>query len=143
MAGELEAFRRMRRDSGVCWAATVAIDRLTSIGLQRLWRGRRVPSASLGLQLAAIFERWGMREADVAIAVEKILYADLRGIDSHGSSMMPFYHRELVAGRLEVRPRIELVRETPSTVSVANSFAPRSVSAGALPTEEARVPSNR
>jgi LDH2 family malate/lactate/ureidoglycolate dehydrogenase len=118
MPAALDAFRRVRRNSGALWACTVAVDRLTSIGLQRLWRGRRVPSELLARQLGAILARWGMTEADAAVAVEKILYADLRGIDSHGSSMLPFYHRELAAGRLEMQPRIEIVRETPSTALV-------------------------
>lgn len=118
MVAGLDAFRRVRRDSGMLWASTVAVDRLTSVGLQRLWRGRRVPSDLLGRQIAEVLARWGMMGDDAAIAVEKILYADLRGIDSHGSSMLPFYHRELVAGRLEMRPRIEIVRENSSTALV-------------------------
>ena len=34
-----------------------------------------------------------MPEAHVAITVEKMLYADLRGIDSHGCCMLPFYQQ--------------------------------------------------
>jgi LDH2 family malate/lactate/ureidoglycolate dehydrogenase len=118
MPAGLDAFRRVSRDSGLLWASTVAVDHLTSVGLQRLWRGRRVPSVTLTRQIAAILACWGMTDEDSAITVEKILYADLRGIDSHGSSMLPFYHRDLVAGRLEMRPRIEVVRETSSTALV-------------------------
>ena len=39
---------------------------------------------------------------------------DLRGVDSHGISMLPTYDRELRAGRLNMRPVFRTVREGPA-----------------------------
>jgi LDH2 family malate/lactate/ureidoglycolate dehydrogenase len=109
------ALRRVARESGPLWAATVAVDRLGPLGIQRLWPSRRVPAETLERQLAAVFASWGMCDEHVATTAAMVLYADLRAIDSHGSGMLPFYHRQLVAGRLEPSPRIEVVREKAAT----------------------------
>jgi LDH2 family malate/lactate/ureidoglycolate dehydrogenase len=43
---------------------------------------------------------------------------DLRGVDSHGISMLPTYDREFRSGRLNMRPLFKTVRETPSTALI-------------------------
>jgi LDH2 family malate/lactate/ureidoglycolate dehydrogenase len=47
-----------------------------------------------------------------AVVVERMLYADLHGIDSHGCCMLPFYQRLRSEGRLNTAARIEVVHET-------------------------------
>lgn len=66
----------------------------------------------------AVFERHGVPADDAALAAEVLAAADLRGIDSHGVARLKTYHDMLALGRIEPRPRIELVRETPSTATV-------------------------
>ena len=43
-----------------------------------------------------------------------MLETDLRGVDSHGISMLPTYDREYRAGRLNMRPVFKTVREGPA-----------------------------
>jgi LDH2 family malate/lactate/ureidoglycolate dehydrogenase len=43
-----------------------------------------------------------------------MLETDLRGVDSHGISMLPTYDREFRAGRLNMRPTFRVVREGPA-----------------------------
>lgn len=43
----------------------------------------------------------------VGYIVEALLYASLRGIDTHGVELAPFYFRELSEGRSKIRPKLE------------------------------------
>lgn len=108
-------FVRVARQSGARWACTQAVDRLLPVGAARLWSPRVVPAARLADQDEAILRAWGLSGEHVAITVEKLLYADLRGIDSHGSSKLAFYQQLRRQGRLNPRPAIEVVRESEAT----------------------------
>jgi len=117
-AGRLATFRRVVHDSGALWACALTCDRVLPFGMQRLWRPVRVTAPQLADQLARIFGSWGMPEAHVATTVERILYADLRGIDSHGACMLPFYQRLWHDGVLNPNPTIAVVQQTASTALV-------------------------
>jgi len=114
-AESLSTFRRVAHQSGALWACTLALDRVLPLGTQRLWRPIRVPASTLADQLARVFGAWGMPDAHVVTTVERISYADLRGIDSHGTAMLPFYLQLLRAGVLNPSPNITVVQETAST----------------------------
>jgi LDH2 family malate/lactate/ureidoglycolate dehydrogenase len=66
-------------------------------------------------QLTAIFHGWGMAGEQVETIAQKLVWADLRGIDSHGSALLPLYDDFRRAGKLTLNPEIKLVRETPAT----------------------------
>lgn len=66
----------------------------------------------------SIFLAIGCSEADAATATEVLLSADLRGIDSHGIARLSGYVRLWEAGRVNARPDIRVVYETPSTAVV-------------------------
>ena len=72
-------------------------------------------AAQLAAQAAAILRAWGLDEDSVAAAVEVMLYADLRGIESHGVSTLTLYDEYRRAGKLTLRPQPRVVRETPVT----------------------------
>jgi LDH2 family malate/lactate/ureidoglycolate dehydrogenase len=74
----------------------------------------RVPAKQIREQLESVFRAWGMSDAHAATTAEMMLETDLRGVDSHGISMLPTYDRELRAGRLNVRPVFRTVREGPA-----------------------------
>ena len=74
----------------------------------------RVPAERIREQLSSVLRAWGMREAHVAITAAMMLETDLRGVDSHGISMLPTYDREFRAGRLNMRPQFKTLREGPS-----------------------------
>lgn len=74
--------------------------------------------AALEAFTRAVFERHGVPAEDAALAASVLAAADLRGIDSHGVARLKTYHDMLTLGRIEPRPRIEIVRETASTATV-------------------------
>jgi LDH2 family malate/lactate/ureidoglycolate dehydrogenase len=59
-----------------------------------------------------------MPDDHVATTGEKMLYADLRGIDSHGCSALAFYQRLRTEGRLTTNPAVEIVRDGEATALV-------------------------
>ena len=111
----LARIRHVARDSGWRWAATLAADAALPLGLVRLWREVSVPAERLEAQCAAILASWGIPDDQVATCVASMVWADLHGIDSHGAGMLPTYHASLVAGHLNPRPRIVVLRENAST----------------------------
>lgn len=111
-------FTRVARASGVLWACTLALDRLAPVGVLRLWRPRLVAAALLAEQVEAILAAWGTPADQRATIVERMLYADLRGIDSHGCCMLPFYQRLRADGRLNPAPHIRVVTESATTALV-------------------------
>jgi LDH2 family malate/lactate/ureidoglycolate dehydrogenase len=55
-----------------------------------------------------------MSDAHAGTTAEMMLETDLRGVDSHGISMLPTYDREFRSGRLNMRPAFRTVREGPA-----------------------------
>jgi LDH2 family malate/lactate/ureidoglycolate dehydrogenase len=78
----------------------------------------RIPAEKLREQLAAIFRAWGMAEDSIEPTVRIMIAADLRGIDSHGVLLMSLYDELHRGGRLEMKPEIKIVRESPVTALV-------------------------
>ena len=74
----------------------------------------RVAAPLIREQLVSVLRAWGMGEAHAATTADMMLETDLRGVDSHGISMLPTYDRELRAGRLNMRPQFKTLREGPS-----------------------------
>ena len=65
-----------------------------------------------------VFVRMGCSLEHADKASEVLLSADLRGIDSHGVARLTGYVRLWEAGRINTRPDIHIVHETPSTAVV-------------------------
>ncbi len=63
----------------------------------------------------AVFSKMGCSEEDARTAANVLVSADLRGIDSHGVARLVGYIRLWEAGRINTRPQIRIVHETPST----------------------------
>jgi LDH2 family malate/lactate/ureidoglycolate dehydrogenase len=79
----------------------------------------RVPAEVMAATAAGLFEALGMTADDARLAAEPLIYADLRGIDSHGvSNMFPFYVQWLSGGFLNPRPVPKVVREAPATATI-------------------------
>lgn len=78
----------------------------------------RVSSQRIREQLVSVLRAWGMADAHAETTAEMMLETDLRGIDSHGISMLPSYDREFRAGRLNMRPMFKTVREGPATALI-------------------------
>jgi len=66
----------------------------------------------------AIFQKIGCSKEDAELATKVLLMADLRGIDSHGIARLSGYVRLWESGRINVKPNIRIIHETPSTAVV-------------------------
>ena len=70
----------------------------------------RVPASQIREQLVSVLRAWGMSDAHAATTADMMLETDLRGVDSHGISMLPTYDKEFRAGRLNMRPTFKTGR---------------------------------
>lgn len=93
----------------------------------------RVPARAISDQLVSVFRAWSMSEAHAATTAEVMVETDLRGVDSHGISMLPTYDQEFRSGRLNMRPVFKAVRESPATALIdADASLGHPVSAHAM-----------
>ncbi len=65
-----------------------------------------------------IFLKIGCSKSDAVIAANSLLVADLRGVDSHGIARLSGYVRLWEAKRINSKPSIKIIHETPSTAVV-------------------------
>lgn len=66
----------------------------------------------------SVFKSIGCSDTDAATATIGLIAADLRGIDSHGVARLSGYTRLWEANRVNPKPDIRIVHETPSTAVV-------------------------
>lgn len=66
----------------------------------------------------AVFTKMGLNEKEAKEATNVLVMADLRGIDSHGFARLSGYIRLWEKGRINAKPNISIIHETPSTASV-------------------------
>ena len=71
----------------------------------------RVPAKQIEGQLQDVFRAWGMSDEHAATTAAVMVETDLRGVDSHGISMLPTYDQEFRNGRLNMRPVFKTVRD--------------------------------
>jgi LDH2 family malate/lactate/ureidoglycolate dehydrogenase len=69
-------------------------------------------------QLEAIFTVWGMSAEHAAITALRLTDADIRGIDSHGVTLVPLYAQLRSEGQINFKPNIRVLRESPVTALV-------------------------
>jgi LDH2 family malate/lactate/ureidoglycolate dehydrogenase len=65
-----------------------------------------------------VFEHFGVPEAEALVAAEILVLSDLRGIDSHGVARLASYVGLLKEGRINTKPKMRIVRESPSTATL-------------------------
>jgi LDH2 family malate/lactate/ureidoglycolate dehydrogenase len=65
-----------------------------------------------------VFRHFGVPEDQARTAATVVQAADLRGIDSHGVARLHSYVDMLTLGRIDPKPNITIVRESPSTATV-------------------------
>jgi L-2-hydroxycarboxylate dehydrogenase (NAD+) len=78
----------------------------------------RVRPEVLRRLVQAIAVRAGMGEEQSALLAELLVQNDLRGVFSHGSRQIKDYGRLLRDGRLNARPVVRVLRDTPVTLLV-------------------------
>jgi LDH2 family malate/lactate/ureidoglycolate dehydrogenase len=77
-----------------------------------------VSSVALRAFAQNIFSAMGCSDTDAALAADVLLLADLRGIDSHGVARLTGYVRLWENNRINTKPHIAIVHETPTTATV-------------------------
>ena len=74
-----------------------------------------VPVERVRDQIVAIFTAWGMDPEVVKTAAQVMVETDLAGVDSHGVSMLMDYDEARRKGKLNLKARPKVVRESPVT----------------------------
>ena len=65
-----------------------------------------------------VFLAIGCTNDDALLATKVLLSADIRGIDSHGIARLSGYVRLWEAGRINAKPDVKILHESPSTATV-------------------------
>ena len=78
----------------------------------------RVDSRALREFTREVFIRVGVPPEDADTEAELLIWANLRGVDSHGVHHIPRYVASLEAGDMNAKPNIRVLKETPATVSM-------------------------
>src|SRR5262245_66619636 len=65
-----------------------------------------------------VFERAGLPPEDAAIEAEVLVWANLRGVDSHGVLRIPWYLAMIDNGQMSPRPEVQILQETPAVLFV-------------------------
>jgi LDH2 family malate/lactate/ureidoglycolate dehydrogenase len=76
----------------------------------------RVPAAELREFTKAVFITAGLPSEDAALEAEVLVWANLRGVDSHGVLRIPWYLELIDRGDMNPRPGIRVEKETAATV---------------------------
>jgi LDH2 family malate/lactate/ureidoglycolate dehydrogenase len=82
-------------------------------------RAAAIVAAEALQRLAAdIFARAGMPQADAAVVADVLVWANLRGVDTHGVTRILRYVELIEAGDMNPRPAIAVRTETPASVLI-------------------------
>lgn len=65
-----------------------------------------------------VFTKIGCAASDAGTAADSLLAADLRGVDSHGVARLSGYVRLAEVNRVNCRPDLNILHETPSTATL-------------------------
>ena len=77
-----------------------------------------VPAETLRRFVRDVFVRMGMSEAHATTVAEVVVWANLRGVDSHGVTRVPRYVEWIEAGVVNPRPDIKVATETAASVLI-------------------------
>ncbi len=65
-----------------------------------------------------VFVQAGLPAKDAETEAEVLVWANLRGVDSHGVLRIPWYVENLTNGTMNPKPRIRIEKETPATLLI-------------------------
>ena len=78
----------------------------------------RIPAGELQEFTKGVFVAAGVPSEDAALEAEVLVWANLRGVDSHGVLRIPWYVEMLGKGEMNARPNIRVERETAATLLI-------------------------
>jgi len=103
---------------------------------------RRIAPAAAKAQSREVLRAWGLVDEHARTIAERLEYADLHGVDSHGIALLPLYARLRAEGRINVRPELRVLRDGPvvALVDADNGFGhPAGTKAMLLAVDKARA----
>jgi len=83
----------------------------------------RVAWEPLSKFVKQVFMQVGMSPEDAETEAAVLLWANLRGVDSHGVQLIPLYVESIDTGNMKVKPNIRIERETPATLLIDADYA--------------------
>jgi LDH2 family malate/lactate/ureidoglycolate dehydrogenase len=83
---------------------------------------KRYPVDLVHKQTREILLAWGLSEEHAGVTADMMTETDLRGVDSHGISMLPSYEKQRELKQVNMRPVFKVKRETP-TMAVIDADA--------------------
>ena len=85
--------------------------------------GTRIAWQTLQAFAAEVFGAVGMPAEDAQTEAEVLVWANLRGVDSHGVLRIPSYVRSVQEGGMNPRPKMVVERETPAVLLIEADHA--------------------
>lgn len=79
---------------------------------------QRVDADALETFTRQVFEKAGLPAEDAAVEAKVLVWANLRGVDSHGVQRIPRYLDMLERGEMNARPNIKTIKESPSLLFI-------------------------
>ena len=79
---------------------------------------RRVDAGDLEAFITAVFVAAGTSRDDARLIAEVLVWANLRGVDSHGALRVPGYLRRIRTGEFNPRPEIRVVADMPAAAVI-------------------------
>lgn len=76
------------------------------------------PARRLEDFIASAFETLGLAAEDAQTCAQRMVQADLRGVDTHGIFRLPHYCKRAQAGGINLRPYVRAVREHAATALI-------------------------
>lgn len=83
----------------------------------------RADSVKLRSLVARLFAAQGVPESDADTVAEVLVEADLRGVESHGTTRVAGYLSMIRRGLLNPRPTVQVLRDVPSTAGLEGDRA--------------------
>jgi LDH2 family malate/lactate/ureidoglycolate dehydrogenase len=71
-----------------------------------------------------VFTRAGFSPEGAEAQADVLVWANLRGVDSHGVLRIPWYVELVDKGQMKPRPNIQVQKETPATLLIDADFSP-------------------
>jgi LDH2 family malate/lactate/ureidoglycolate dehydrogenase len=79
-------------------------------------RTKLVEEAELKRYCNAVLRKIGVPADEALVAIDNLVEADLRGVDSHGVVRFPIYVKRLLDGGTNAQPKPKLLRDSPTAV---------------------------
>jgi len=73
-----------------------------------------------------VFVRMGMQSSDAETVADVLVWANLRGVDSHGVLRIPWYVDMVNSGQINIKPDVKILKDTPAIefVDADRAFGP-------------------